>query len=97
MMQQNLKLQVLGGRKTTVEGRTFAKIYAGQTENSDNHKGIQVMTINCDPEVIDRLDANILPAELDVRIRMQVAGGGKAGMHVMEITKPRQETRAGAK
>lgn len=87
MLQQNMKLQVLGGRRVTVDGKTYAKLFIGQPEATDDQKGVQVMTINCDSDVIDKLDAKNLPAELDVRVRMTVAGGGKAGMHVLDVSR----------
>lgn len=94
MINQELKLQILGGRRTTVDGKTYAKLFVGQPEDKSDERGVQVMTMPCDPDIIDKLEAKSLPAELDVKVRMKVAGGGKAGMQIVDIGKPTGKAHA---
>lgn len=85
MMQQTIRVDVLGARRITVDGSTFCKLWLGQREDTKDVKGVIPMTMSCEPELIDQLDTQALPRQHDVRVRLQMAGGGKTGMHALEI------------
>lgn len=84
-MQQTIRVDVLGARRITVDGSTFCKLWLGQREDTKDVKGVIPMTMSCEPELIDQLDTQALPRQHDVRVRLQMAGGGKTGMHALEI------------
>lgn len=85
MMQQTIRVDVLGARRITVDGSTFCKLWLGQREDTKDVKGVIPMTMSCEPELIDQLDTQALPRQHDVRVRLQMAGGGKTGMHALEV------------
>lgn len=86
MMQQTIKVDVLGGRRVNVDGNTYAKLYLAQREDTDkNAYGVIPMTLTCESDVIDQLKVHELPKLLDVRVLLKLAGGGKTGMHALSI------------
>lgn len=85
MMQQMIKVDVLGGRRVHVDGTTYSKLFLGQREDDKNAIGVIPMTLSCEAEVIDQLRGRDLPAQLDVRVVLRMAGGGKTGMHALAI------------
>ena len=85
MIQQTLKVDVLGGRRVNVDGNTYSKLFLAQREDDNNAHGVIPMTLTCESEVIDQLKGIDLPKQLDVRVSLKLAGGGKTGMHAISI------------
>lgn len=85
MLQQTLKVEVLGFRKVDVDGTAYCKLYIAQQQNDENHKGIIPLALNADPVINDQLANVSLPKLLDVRVRLQMAAGGRTGMHAVSV------------
>lgn len=85
MLQQTLKVEVLGFRKVDVDGTAYCKLYIAQQQNDENHKGIIPLALNADPVINDQLANVSLPRLLDVRVRLQMAAGGRTGMHALSV------------
>lgn len=86
MMQQTIKVDVLGGRRVNVDGNTYSKLFLAQREDGNKDAyGVIPMTLTCESEVIDQLKSHELPKLLDVRVLLKLAGGGKTGMHALSI------------
>ena len=104
MMQQTIKVDVLGARRVNVDGNTYAKLFLAQREDSGKDAyGVIPMTLTCESDVIDQLKGHELPKLLDVRVLLKLAGGGKTGMHALSIEtatatgRPGNQTPAPAK
>lgn len=86
MMQQTIKVDVLGARRVHVDGNTYAKLFLAQREDTGKDAyGVIPMTLTCEAELIDQLKSHELPKLLDVRVLLKLAGGGKTGMHALSI------------
>ena len=86
MMQQTIKVDVLGARRVNVDGNTYSKLFLAQREDENKDVyGVIPMTLTCESEVIDQLKAHELPKLLEVRVLLRLAGGGKTGMHALGI------------
>ncbi|WP_440996594.1 hypothetical protein [Arhodomonas sp. SL1] len=85
MMQQVLDVDVLGIRRVHVDGNTYTKLYLAERVDDGDVKGVIPMTMPADPKLVDQLDATQLPRQHKLRVRLQMAGGGKTGMFALEV------------
>lgn len=85
-MENIIKAKVLGARRGNVDGTKYASIYIIEdVVNEADRKGALPMKLNCDYGVVDHLEAEKLPAEMEMQIRLDMAGGGKAAMFCQAV------------
>ncbi|WP_435101048.1 hypothetical protein [Arhodomonas sp. AD133] len=85
MMNQIIDVDILGVRRITVDGNTYTKLFLAERQDTKDVKGVIPMTMPCEPDVADQLDASTLPRQHKLRVRLHMAGGGKTGMHGLAI------------
>lgn len=85
MLQQTLDVEVLGIRRVYVDGNTYTKLYLSERVDDGDVKGVIPMTMPAEPALVDQLQPAHLPGRYKLRVRLQMAGGGKTGMHALGI------------
>ena len=86
MLNQTLKLDVLGMSHQTIDGKTYCSVYACQMAGGDDaqkYTGLMPMKIPCDPVVAKDFKLPDYPYPCDVEVQVTMAGGGKMGQRVV--------------
>ena len=95
MLNQTLKLDILGMSHQTIDGKTYCSVYASQLASGEDkikYTGIMPMKLSCDPAVANGFNLPDYPYPCDVEIQVTMAGGGKMGQRVVGI-KPAQNVK----
>lgn len=80
MAQQVLRATVLGAQFSEFDGNFYGKVFICQpvaSEDSENAKGLSVMSIDISKECYNRLSLPPNPVEAQLDIRMKRAGKNK--------------------
>ena len=96
MMNNTLKLDVMGLSHQTVDGRIYCSLYCLQLAKGDDAQkftGLMPMKIPCDPEVAKTFNLPEYPYPCDVEIQVTMASGGKMGQRVVSV-RPAQHVRS---
>lgn|SRR5690625_2333482 len=90
-MQFNLKTQVFGANKMTVERNTFCSVFTGQpSTDPEQTKGLEVTKVSCDPVVFDQLPQDFKPGDyVEFIATMKRAAGGKSQPYFLGVVPTR--------
>lgn len=78
-MQFNIKTQVFGATKATVDGNTYVSVFTGQpTTTPDVVHGLEVTKMSADPSVFDQLKDLVPGQEVEFIAIIKRAAGGKS-------------------
>ena len=97
MLNQTLKLDVMGLSHVNVDGRLYCSLHCQQLAQGDDalkFTGLMPMKIPCDPEVSKTFKLPEYPYPCDVDIQVTMAGQGKMGQRVVAV-RPAQHVRTG--
>ena len=103
-MQFNLRTQVFGVNKITVDGNTYCSVFTGQpTTDQQITKGLEVTKVSADPAVFEQLPPGFEAGhELEFIAILKRAGGGKSQPYLVGVVpstssvKPQASTTAKA-
>ncbi|SCZ52974.1 hypothetical protein [Thiohalomonas denitrificans] len=98
-MENIIKAKVLGARRGKMDGGVkYASIYIIEdVMNEDDKKGALPMKMNCEYGLLDHLDAEHLPAEMELQVKLDMGAGGKAAMYVQAVRPVEKGNGAGAR
>lgn len=86
-MQFNLRTQVFGVNKISVDGNTYCSVFTGQpTTDEQVTKGLEVTKVSADPAVFEQLPSDFQAGnELEFIAILKRAGGGKSQPYLVGI------------
>ena len=97
MMNQKMRVEILGSSFASVDGAEYASVYVGQQAEVDSAtaKGIEVMKMTCTPEVYRSLPVNGYPLQVELETKLKKVAGGKLGqVCVAALVVPKQPVKA---
>ena len=96
MNQFNIKTQVFGVNKVTVERDTFCSVFTGQTATDDQvTKGLEVTKVSADPCVFDQVPKDFKPGdEVEFVAILKRAAGGKSQPYLVGVVPQQAQPKA---
>lgn len=97
-MQFQLKTQVFGVNKITVDGNTYCSVFTGQPSTDETSvKGLEVTKVSADPIVFDQLPETFTPGDqLEFIAMLRRAAGGKSQPYLVGIVPSAAKATTGA-
>ena len=95
-MQFQLKSQVFGVNKVTVEKSVYCSVFTGQPSTDPQvTRGLEVTKLSADPVVFDQLPLDFQPGnELEFMAILKRAAGGKSQPYLVGIVPKNKPTTA---
>lgn len=95
-MQFNIKTQVFGVNKVTVERDTFCSVFTGQPATDQQAtKGLEVTKLSADPVVFDQMPKGFQPGdEVEFMAILKRAAGGKSQPFLVGIVPHQAQPKA---
>lgn len=101
-MNQQITVDVIAARRSTVEGRTFANLFVTMDEPTAREDqadlvGKMPLKLSCDPTLIDALRHLQVPGKHTFDARMAPAAGGKMALFVTGVIQPSRSATSTSK
>ena len=86
-MQFNVRTQVLGINRSTIEGRTFCSFFTGQpSQDAESTRGLEVTKLSAEPPAFDQIPQEFQPGdELELICILKRAAQGKSQPHIVGV------------